>query len=434
MIKKILLFVLLACSVIVAAHSKPSASGMQRPSNNTVNNPRHTIKDSSLHTMIQVNDSVYKWQWDPLSHGWAISSKIIEMVYDPGKNLTSDITQKWNGLIWENLAKYTATYDASNNLTSELNQSWNGAGWDYTWKYTHTYDANNNWTSDLGQSWNGNGWENSWQCIYTYDASNNMTSNLSQNWGAGGWENSSLYTYLYDAANNQIYGLGQNWNVTTWDNYIQFTYTYDVNNNQTGYYNELWNGNSWDNFSLCAYTYDSNNNRTTGTVQYWDGFEWINTWHFNDYYDASNNLTLESGQLWSGSDWVNSWQCNYTYDTNNLTKSESYLQFDVTGTEITSGDSTWYYIDHAVGIAELITHNGYSEVHPNPNGGKFIITSMNDVIAIEIYNLSGQLVYSDFNINQRTSKEIDLSNLGKGMYIVKTHTGTKNHTEKVFVQ
>ena len=48
---------------------------------------------------------------------------------------------------------------------------------------------------------------------------------------------------------------------------------------------------------------------------------------------------------------------------------------------------------------------GNITVYPNPSSGKFTISSNNIISSIEIYNLLGEQIYSDFTNNRQTSKE-----------------------------
>jgi hypothetical protein len=81
--------------------------------------------------------------------------------------------------------------------------------------------------------------------------------------------------------------------------------------------------------------------------------------------------------------------------------------------------------------------NRYS-IFPNPNNGKFKIelgSGTNDILLIKIYNTYGQLVYNkNFNPTRTFSKDIDISDLGKGVYYLKGNTDNKSFTKKIIVQ
>ena len=52
-------------------------------------------------------------------------------------------------------------------------------------------------------------------------------------------------------------------------------------------------------------------------------------------------------------------------------------------------------------------------LYPNPNNGKFVVSSTNEIAEVKIFDIAGKLVYSALN----PSSEIE-SNLHTGIYIV----------------
>ena len=74
------------------------------------------------------------------------------------------------------------------------------------------------------------------------------------------------------------------------------------------------------------------------------------------------------------------------------------------------------------------------EIYPNPSNGKFTINSNGAISSIEVYNLTGKLLYSDYNLKRQNSVDIDLSNLQKGIYVARISDGKQVLTEKVIIQ
>ena len=181
---------------IPVAHNKQEA--FNKPDNKTLD----MLAPKSL---IQIDDSIYEWDWDTLINNWAVNpyEKSTHIVYDAYGNETNEIWLNWNGTAWGNFEQYTYTYDANNNRTSYLHQHWSGTAWVNNWQWSYNYDANNNRTSWLSQTWNGTAWVNSGQYTYTYDVNNNLTSELHQTWSGTAWVNSWQYNWTYDAYNNQ---------------------------------------------------------------------------------------------------------------------------------------------------------------------------------------------------------------------------------------
>lgn len=448
-----------------------------------------TTEPSSL---IQLFDSIYLWHWDSQLVRWKISEKNVNIVYDANHNMISYIGKMANGSIWEwgnsfqfiytydannnqtsqlyqiwswgafvNDWKKTYTYDAKNNQTSLLKQGWNGSKWVDSYQYINSYDNNNNWTTEVYKSWNGNSLENNTQYFYSYDAYNNQinvlsqfwngsiwvnslqksfsydannsqTSELDQNWNNGVWVNYSKVTNTYDAKNNQTSNLTQLWNVDQWVNNMQYIYGYDDNNNLTSTLWQFWYDGVWKSYSQLTYTYDAKNNPTSKFEKLWKDSIWQN-YHYSIYsYDAKNNPTLLFTQIWQVSKWVNNEQTSNIYDQDNFTKIKSYRQWNSTGTEIISGDSTINYFHSVLGINELMPQDQGIIICPNPTNGKFIIRSNSLIRAIEIYNLIGVRIYSDYKFYQQTP--IDLSAQVKGIYFAKIQTGMKSFTRKIIVQ
>ncbi|TSA38753.1 MAG: T9SS C-terminal target domain-containing protein [Porphyromonadaceae bacterium] len=152
-------------------------------------------------------------------------------------------------------------------------------------------------------------------------------------------------------------------------------------------------------------------------------------------YNANNRLIHSIEQDWTGSAWENDHQFFATYDANDFTKSESYKYWNSVGTELESGDSTSYYFHTgAVGINDFIVREISIHVYPNPSSGKFTISGSSIISFIEIYNILGERIYSDFDLKRQTVYDIDLLNIGKGIYFIKIFNEGKAQTERIIVQ
>ena len=279
---------------------------------------------------------------------------------------------------------------------------------------------------------------------YSYDINNNLTSKLEQHWNSNAWVNSSLYTYTYDSNDNRTRSVFQIWNSNAWVNYSVYTSTYNADHNQTSRLGQRWNSNAWVNSELFNFTYDANHNQTSRLFQDWNGSDWVNNYLYTTTYVANNNQTSDLYQVWNGSDWLNAFHSTHTYDANNFLQYETIQYFDSTGTIIpgcdnapfpcSPSDSTHYYYHTISDVNDVKAEDGNFNVYPNPSSGKFTVSSKSTIDAIEIYNLLGERVYSDSKFTQQTSNEIDLSNQGKGIYIINIYAGKNRHTRKIVVQ
>jgi hypothetical protein len=454
--KKTLLIAILALSINAFAQTKQTISDIQHLKLNSMENVQGRMQDIGWNTsgicseinhgqspehqapepftLIQIIDSIFSWQWDTLNMGWELYFKSVDVVYDDNHNLIGYTGQEWNGSTWVYSYKFIHNFDANNNQTSYITQEWYGSEWVNVYQYIWTYNANNYQTSTLYQSWNGINWENDWKNTYSYDANNIRTGYLRQDWNGSAWVDSYQYAYTYDANNNQTSSLKQTWNGSTWENSYLSTHTYDASNNRIYSLGQYWSGNAWENSFQSTYTYDANNNQISEFEQVWNGTAWENSYQSTFTYDSNNNQTSGFAQIWSGEAWVNSWQYATTYDTYSFYITDTYKWWNDEGTEVIDGDSSYYYSHGVLGIDDLSVQEGNIHIYPNPTNGKFTISSNSIINSIEIFNLLGELVPSDFTFNQQTSTEIDISNAPKGIYFAKISTGGKVYTRKIVVQ
>jgi len=246
--------------------------------------------------------------------------------------------------------------------------------------------------------------------------------------------NYNKFTYTYNANNNMISELQQNWNSSAWVNSYYDTCTYDANNNLISEFWQSWNVSNWMNYQKLTYIYDGNNNQTSFLFQTWGGSIWVNYYQFTYTYDANNNRTSEFEQSWKNGNWVNFYKDTKTYDANDFTKNNSYKYWNNVGIEVIIGDSDYYYYHTVLGINDLKLQDGNITVYPNPTCGKFTISSDKPINSVEIYNLLGERIYSDFTFNRQISKEIDLSDRCQGVYAIKIYNGKGIYNCKIVVQ
>jgi len=89
-----------------------------------------------------------------------------------------------------------------------------------------------------------------------------------------------------------------------------------------------------------------------------------------------------------------------------------------------------------VGIQEIGFDNNVSII-PNPSNGNVNITisDADKNVTLTIYNIIGETVKS-YATTESTSifnKNLDLSNLANGTYLVKIQSGNKSATKKLFI-
>jgi len=67
------------------------------------------------------------------------------------------------------------------------------------------------------------------------------------------------------------------------------------------------------------------------------------------------------------------------------------------------------------------------KIYPNPTNDEIFIKSELLIVKVEIYSITGALLFSENNFN----KKISLSSLSKGVYLVKIYTDSDTMTEKI---
>jgi len=145
-----------------------------------------------------------------------------------------------------------------------------------------------------------------------------------------------------------------------------------------------------------------------------------------DYFDALASSPLGNwAQNWQNShqegvDWYN---CNSAHsqslNANQKAYAAWYLWASLAGWQQTTGQKE---------LEQISTLT----IFPNPSNGKIAIElSQGNIVSIKLYNASGIRVFSSFESGIVQKKEVDISGLAKGVYLVKVNNGEKYFTEKI---
>ncbi|MGP8214463.1 MAG: T9SS type A sorting domain-containing protein [Bacteroidia bacterium] len=130
---------------------------------------------------------------------------------------------------------------------------------------------------------------------------------------------------------------------------------------------------------------------------------------------------------------------NLTYTDNSIATDSSYYytvtSFDNQAATSASEYATPVLASPPLGIKTNYPVNGSLKIYPNPTTGKFTVqlSSVSGQPSIEIYNILGEKVYSQFTIHN-SPFTIDLSGQPAGIYIVKVYITEKAYTEKLLLQ
>lgn len=89
--------------------------------------------------------------------------------------------------------------------------------------------------------------------------------------------------------------------------------------------------------------------------------------------------------------------------------------------------------DVSVNCTGIVSNNNIDnkrfKIYPNPNNGKFIVVTENNV-KIEILNVLGNIIYQS---NNTSIQEIDLSFVENGIYIININSDNERFTEKIII-
>lgn len=386
---------------------------------------------------IQIFDSIYNWVWDTTQNfGWKYKYKTVEISYDSNTKLGHQLTQVWYGNKWIDGNRHLLCFDANHNLISMLEQLWYNNAWENYSQSIFTYDANDNNTGRLSSNWNSstNEWRNREQYLNTFDANNNCLSQTYQTWFMNAWLNDRRTIYVYYTENNLASAKDQKWNGSSWNDQRLRTYTYNVNNKVIHILEQGYTSDGLIDIGKYGYSYDANNNLIYGTYTDFDGSAWKEITQNFYTYDDKNNLInqLDKNWNWTENAMLKTREYNTTYDKDNFKQSFMYKYCNSSGTN-TSGDSTYYYF-HTQPLGINVSPETNIILYPNPGNGKFTIYVKNHFSSVDVFNMQGVCIYAENNLNQQTSKEMDLSNSTKGMYLVRVSCSEGIYTQKILIK
>lgn len=160
--------------------------------------------------------------------------------------------------------------------------------------------------------------------------------------------------------------------------------------------------------------------------------DYIGIWYSSGAQDPSLGQYIEVGDLTGLTTSLNQWvdiNINLTF-----TAGTGYI-----GLKYKNVDN-WFTISIdninvtiVAGIDETEGETGLS-IYPIPTNGKFVIDTRYNINSIEIFNLVGERIYTDYRFMQPSMKVIDLSCYPKGIYFVEINAGTNRYSKKIVVQ
>ncbi len=408
--------------------------------------PNNSIKQNHTSSSRDINTLLYRAgkeehsSWDATANAWLFWDTVLNKynsfgniilklaydytllnnnktvyVYNGNGNETSDTSMYWDGTAWVLNHLNSYIYDVNGNLTEQYAYyNWNNGTnlWNHGSNRLFTYDVNNNLTELINQDWNGSSWDNIGKFVYTWSGGQ-LTVETSQTWN-GTWANVNKYEYAY--VNGKVNErTGYSWNGSTWKNetkhinmvWHQWYGILSEYSSLTSYIYQVPDGPLWKDTIKGNFTYDSFGNQTDYLEQSKPATTYVTTYEQKDIlqYNANNNIIEDIEQHWDN---TTSTLINY-YKT-------VYSQYQIfTGlNELAKGDNMIVY--------------------PDPNDGKFHVSSLLDVSKVEVYNVVGECVWSSTSsFGAGTDGLVDISDQAKGIYFVMITGENKNVVSKKMI-
>lgn len=307
------------------------------------------------------------------------------------------------------------------------------------------YDANGNVTKlSCHQLLNGV-WIYANYVEYTYNELNQRLTRDNYNNFGGSFEHGGTYNYQYDENGNLVH---HDMYLGTWGLFETADYTYDENNNCTLIvsYSEGFSG-EFEPSNMVEYTYNADGFLIEEkSYYYYNG--WVLSTHVVYTRDENNNISVEENLDQYGSVLE---RHEYEYDMNilfdevapfvnpegelpnpertvNARNKDKYWTVADDGTLTFVCDYYYYYKEiEGTGVAENVADN--VNIYPNPV--KDVLTvEASEYQNVEVFDLAGRCV-----ISREISgvANIDMSQMPKGVYLVKMQNENGIVTRKVIV-
>jgi len=407
--------------------------------------------------------------------------------YDANGNLTSQTNAIWDGTEWVSSNQILSTYNDDGFPLSVINKIADGSGGLVNVTRTITsYNEDNQELLVTNATWNGSTWINSDRIQNTYDADGNPTTILLRiDDGSGNLVNSERVRIVYNSNGDPTSEIEASWDGSVWVNETRVLTSYDAAGLVISETKANWDGNTWVSENQISTVYNSAGQAISIIERIADGNGGlVNNLRTLNSYNADGQLITITNQEWNGTEWVQLDRCSFSFAGSNLVDNDmdgffndedcddsnadvnpdadeiayngidddcdsATLDDDLDGDGFVLADDC---DDMDAGInpdAEEIVNNGIDEdcdgedllssvndfaanelkIYPNPAVNTLVLDiNTSDVLSMNIYNLFGQQLKSNTDIN--ASLSMDVSDLISGTYIIKV---CSQNCEKSFI-
>ncbi len=316
---------------------------------------------------------------------------------------------------------------AGNNVKLSKDTSFQNGAVDYLDHYYAIYDAQGRLTRlyDLFDS--GSSLDSDTRFDIYYDAQNRPIKDSVFQYNGGGWDASGVLNSTYNSAGNlTVLTVTADIGAPTWANVLSYTHTFYANNKVKTVISAFLNQSTLtlDPVEKDSFGYDPTSKFTVATMihQYNNGI-WEPVNAIDKHLNAQGLPDTVTNRSWNGSSLDISDKEVYTY--NSYGNPVTGIDYINTGTAYMPWSLHNYYynaFNDLSGVGDKPVASTDFKLYPNPAKDIVNISSKASIgkqVAVDIINVSGQLISSDHAAWTGETKSVSLAGLEPGIYWVR---------------
>lgn len=406
--------------------------------------------------------------WDNESQSWVNSSKEVSTYNEDLVQVSSQFFT-WEETDWISFIYGGYTFDEygfidrwevimdayqMHSLVEYINDSTGNvlqkttSQWDYTssaYKYTQKDDyvfseeGNNTlWTQWIWKT-ETDDWALSMKINYQYDENGFLVyrDRFNQDHDLKVWVADWKNNYVNNADGNITLKTSMLWDTTSSDWINNYQNHIDYNDQKQQSYIDLYNWDTrlqeWVGSTKEIETYDNSGNYLMHTKQNYDTInnQWMD--EFSDEYRY--DLSIEfSAIAYPPNSWPFGHLSNLYYfkQYSNAMLQKVYSELKNDQIEITE-IYTFYYSKNALLASNKINQSNI-RIFPNPATEALTIEFNENIESLVIYNMLGETVFMESNLENSNTVKVNVANFNKGLYLIQTQYKGQINIAKVFVE
>src|SRR6478735_553296 len=338
--------------------------------------------------------------------------------------------------------KDSALYDGHGNQTFVAGYTRNGSS--NTWNLNnasrsqYTYNPAGQPLEIITEDKNLTSWTNSSRETYVYNPAGFVTEFTAYQWLNNSWVPMQKFIYGFAVATNPPNSMTiQTYNGGVWENQTRYQNITWHNFNQGEYLNreeQTWNMNSWVNQSKEIVVYDQLGG-SVNVSQFWNGLAWENAGRSYITLNTHSDITTLKRDTWQNNTWVPVQERQFllTYNSaSQLIETISREWNSMTNIMQNSGKTT-YSNFQVLGTTKALPALTV-QVYPNPTTDLLQISAQETSnMQATLTDLTGKLVLSQ-NLPATSKRQLNLSALAKGTYLLRLETQKCTSVQKIIKQ